>query len=59
MTIRKLLQLSKREVRMEIVETESRERFGICFRINLTGFADVFDVRVKKRKLGMSLRTFA
>lgn len=59
MTIRKLLQLSKREVRMEIVETESRERFGIYFRINLTGFADVFDVRVKKRKLGMSLRTFA
>lgn len=50
MTIWQLLQLSKRKIRMEIVETASRDRFGIYFRINPTDLDDGFDVRVKKRK---------
>lgn len=50
MTIQQLLQLSKREIRMKVVETESRHRFGIYFRINPTDLADGFDVKVKERK---------
>lgn len=47
-TTRQLLQLSKRESRMEVVETESRDRFRLHFRINPAGLAEGFDVRVKE-----------
>lgn len=51
MTTRQLLQLSKRESRMEIVETESRDRFRLHFGINPADLAEGFDVRGKEERI--------